>query len=429
MVKIPKETILVTDDSWEIRHFLSDTLLEPAGYRVLMADNGSTAIRLAKEHNPDLVLLDINLPDISGLDVLRALRSEQNPIPVIMITSLTEPAIILKSFRLGARDYLQKPFAVEDVLSAIDKVLSEARWQREREQITAALDNANRELREQVKVWEALDKVGRAITATLNEKDAQRKLMEGINQVMRVEAGSLFLVDESTGELVLTVSLRGKLEKMLDVRLAPGQGVAGWVLQHRRPLLLTDAYNDERFFPDVDQRYTGFLTRSILAVPLIVHGKAIGVIQVLNPIGEKTHFEPNDLQALEALAASVAVAVENARLYEQMRVSVTANTLEKTVTTLSHHINNSLTVIIMLADLLQEKVEDLPPKVRPLWLTKAVKVLRKEAKRIAQVLKVLEQVTDIRETDYAGATKMIDINEKVETSLAEIAQPIRPLQT
>lgn len=414
-----RETILIVDDSPEMRYFLRASL-GAAEYQTVTVDKGEAVLPTVKELHPHLILLDINLPGISGLDVLRALREEHHTVPVIMITSHAEPATILEAFRLGARDYLQKPFTIDEILRTLDQVLAEARWEEEREQMAAALAKANRELQERIQAWEALDKVGRAITATLDEKDAQRRLMEGINQVMRVEAGSLFLLDEQTGELVSKVSLRGTVEKNREIRLSPGQGVAGWALQHKKSVLVTRAYEDERFFPDADQRHTGFFTRSILAVPLTVHGKAVGVIEVLNPVGGKEYFDSSDLQILETLASSVAVAVENARLYERMRTSVTIETLRKTVTTLSHHINNSLTVIIMLANFLKEKGENLPEEIRPPWLNKSANVLRQEINRIVQVLNVLNQATTIQEADYPGNTKMIDIDEELTTRLARM---------
>ena len=340
-----EETILIVDDSQAIRDLLGRKLLSPSGYQVVMASNGNAAIRIARQQHLDLVLLDVNLPDISGIKVLKALREADYGVPVIMITSHVEPEIILQSFRLGAKNYLQKPFTADEVFTAIDKVFAEARWQREREQMTIALVEANHKLQEQIKVWSALDKIGRAITATLNANDAQRRLMQGINQIMQVEAGSLFLVDESTGELVLKVSLRENIEKRKPIRLPPGQGIAGWVLQNEQSVVVPEAYSDRRFLPGIDQQHTGFLTRSVLAVPLIVNKRAVGVIEVINPVGQKKQFEPTDLEILEALALSVSVAVENARLYERMRASITIETLRKTVTTLSHHINNSFIII------------------------------------------------------------------------------------
>lgn len=414
-----QEKILVVDDSSEIRHYLKDKLLEPFGYHVLAARDGETALAMVQRENPHVILLDINLPKMSGVDVLQTLREKKSTIPVIMITSEAEPSMILTCFRLGAKDYLSKPFTAEEATSSIDKVLSESRWIQEREEMTATLADVNHKLQKRIYAWEALNQVGQTITATLNKNDAQRELMRGLNKLMQVEAGALFLVDKATGELALKVSMQGDIEKRTEVRLKPGQGIAGWVFQHGQSVLVPDTLKDKRFYSGVDQQHTGFLTRSILAAPLIIGGKTIGVIEVLNPVGEKSQFEQIDVETLGVLASSAAVALENAQLYDQMRSSVTLETLKNTVATLAHYINNSLTVILMVANFLKEKVEKFPSELRPDWLSKSAGTLRKETKRIAHVLSVLNQITDVKEEQYLSDASMLDISEALKSALDE----------
>ena len=418
-----KETILVVDDAQEIRHFLRDKLLAALGYQVLTAMDGLAGITIAEREKPDLILLDINLPKMSGVDVLQVLQERKSTIPVIMITSQAEPAQILTCFRLGAKDYLQKPFTAVDVTLAIDKVLSESRWLQEREEMTSTLAEVNRKLQKRIRAWGALNQVGQAITATLNEDDAQRALMRGLNKLMQVEAGALFLVDEATGELVLRISMQGNVEKRSETRLKPGQGIAGWVFQHGQPVLVPDTLKDNRFYAGIDQQHTGFLTRSVLAVPLIVAGKTIGVIEVLNPVGGENQFKQIDVETLGVLASSAAVALENAQLYDQMRSSVTLETLKNTVATLAHYINNSLTVTIMVADFLKEKVDSFPDEFRPAWLSKSADAIKKETRRIAEVIRVLNQVTSVRKGEYLDKTNMVDIDEELKIALAKMEPP------
>lgn len=418
-----KETILVVDDSQEIRYFMRDKLLVALGYQVLTAPDGLAALAIVERERPHLIFLDINMPGMSGCEVLQTLQNRHADIPVIMITSHGEPSQILACFRLGAKDYLQKPFTAEEVIVAIEKALSESRWLRERKDMTETLAEVNRKLQNRIRAWEVLNQVGQTIAATLNESDTQRELMRGLKELVQVEAGSLFLVDEETGELVLRVSMQGKIEKRKTVRLKPGQGIAGWVFQHGQPLIVPDTLKDNRFYSGVDQQYTGFLTRSILAVPLKVNGKTIGVIEAINPIGEKNHFEQIDVETLGVLASSVAVALENAQLYEQMRSSVTLETLQKTVTTLAHHINNSLTVTLMIANFLQEKVKSFPNELRPEWLERSADTIKAEARRVAHVLYTLNQVTDVAEDRYYGETNMIDIGEDLKNALAKLEEP------
>lgn len=418
-----KETILIVDDSPDIRDFLSNRLLVALDYQTLTAIDGLEGIKIAEEKKPDLILLDINLPKMSGVEILQVLQEKKSTIPVIMITSEAEPSQILTCFRLGAKDYLQKPFTAADVTLAIDKVLSESRWVQEREEMSTTLAEVNFKLQKRVRAWKALNKVGQTITATLNKDDAQRELMRGLNDLMQVEAGSIFLVDEKTGELVLQVSMQGNIERRKMVRLKPGQGVAGWVFQHRKAVVVPDTLKDKHFFSKTAQQHTGFLTRSILAVPLIVSGKIIGVIEVRNPTGEKKHFEQIDVETLGVLASSAAVALENAQLYDQMRSSVTLETLKNTVATLAHYINNSLTVTIMVADFLKEKVDSFPNEFRPVWLSKSANAITKETRRIAQVIQTLNQITSVREGHYLDKTNMIDIDKELKIALEKMEKP------
>ena len=418
-----KETILVVDDSPEIRTLLRDYVLVPEGYRVQLADSGKAALQAVKQYNPDLILLDINLPDATGLQVLQALNNHNYTIPVIIITSDTSAETILEAFRLGAGNYLSKPFALDKISNMIDEVLTISRWQQERERLYTDLTAANLKLQKQVNAWEALDTIGRAITATLDEATIQQRLMEGINQLMRVEAGSLFLIDEATGELALKISLRDDVAKIGEVRLHPGQGIAGWVVQHGKSALVLEAYKDKRFFSDIDQRHTGFLTHSILAVPLIGKGKVIGVIEVLNPSDPEAQFNESDQAILETLAASVAVAVENARLHNMMRQSITVDTLQKTIVTLSHYINNSLMSFSMLAGLLQDKLETMSEGQRPKWAQKMIATLRIESARITAVLSALKQTVPIQDTVYNGDVRMIDIEKELKKNLESLGLP------
>ena len=414
------ETILIVDDSREIQAFLCDSVLEPAGYRILSAFDGNAGLEMALEHNPDLILLDVSMPGgKSGLDVLKELKQHGYTMPVIIMTSYGSEEIILKSLRLGAKDFLHKPFTYEDALASIGNALAETVWIRERAQMNRALNEANLRLQEQLRAWSTLNMIGQAITSTLEETDVRRRLMWGINRLLRVEAGSLFLVDEKSGDLVLEISLGGILEKEGGLRLKMGQGIAGWTAENNQSAVIPDVSVDKRFFPNVDLR-TGFVTRSVLAVPLAIKDKVLGVIQVINPVGAKQRFDENDQKLLEALAASVAVAVENARLYAKMRQTVTIETLKQTVVTLSHYINNSLTVLVMVAgDLHSNSFSDQAHEIEERIL-EAADTIQHETHRIATILKILNQVTAPRNTIYEGATRMIDIEAELRDALLRV---------
>jgi DNA-binding response OmpR family regulator len=399
------ETILVVDDSKDVREFLCQSVLNKEGYQVICAENGTIGLELANEYQPDLVILDINMPGKSGMQVTRELKQSNHDIPIIIITSYGSEEAILESMRLGVKDFLQKPFTVEELLNAVSHSLAESRWQKERVQMAYNLSNANQRLQEQLKAWESLNLIGQAITSTLEEKDVQRRLMWGINQLMQVESGSMYLLDEEAQELVLQVSLREQREKLGGLRLSLGQGIAGWVAQHNQSALVLDAQKDERFYAESDKG-TGLFTRSVLAVPLTLKGKVLGVIQVINPYGMKSQFDHADQKLLESLAASVAVAVENARLHAEMRQIVTMDTLRKTMVTLSHYLYNYLTTLDGNLSLLQEQLQQQNADPSLLLM---LKESQESTSQIHTVLQALQHITQVKGIVYADRTQMIDI--------------------
>lgn len=113
--------ILVVDDELQIVHVLRG-YLEKAGFGVLTASNGPDALRIARQESPDLILLDLMLPGMDGLDVCRSLRRESD-VPIIMLTARVEEADRLIGLELGADDYVVKPFSPREVVARVRTVL------------------------------------------------------------------------------------------------------------------------------------------------------------------------------------------------------------------------------------------------------------------------------------------------------------------
>jgi DNA-binding response OmpR family regulator len=136
------ETILIVDDSAEIISFLRRNTLQPLGYQVLTALDGRAGLEMALEHNPDLILLDMSMPQLTGMEMLRALRQTLCTSPVIFMTMFGSESIAVEAFRLGVRDYLPKPFTVEEVQEAVERALREARLAQERDELLRELVSA-----------------------------------------------------------------------------------------------------------------------------------------------------------------------------------------------------------------------------------------------------------------------------------------------
>jgi DNA-binding response OmpR family regulator len=119
-------TILVVDDEPQIAAIARDYLTR-AGFSVTVATDGARALAIAKEKRPDLVVLDLGLPRLDGLEVARALRRESD-VPIIMLTARVDETDRLRGFEVGADDYITKPFSPRELVARVSSVLRRARY-------------------------------------------------------------------------------------------------------------------------------------------------------------------------------------------------------------------------------------------------------------------------------------------------------------
>src|SRR5690242_5192027 len=133
-----KGRILIIDDEADIRESL-ETLLGLEGYAVEMAPNATEGWRAMQHSNYDLVLLDLMMPDRSGIDLLADIRRKDRETPVIMITAYGSVEVAVKALKAGANDYFSKPWDNEKLLVEISHVIAKSRLERENTQLKRAL--------------------------------------------------------------------------------------------------------------------------------------------------------------------------------------------------------------------------------------------------------------------------------------------------
>ncbi len=160
-----------------------------------------------------------------------------------------------------------------------------------------------------------LNDVARTLSSTLQLDEVLTRIMKEVERMLNVEAGSLLLTDPATGDLVFQIALGDKADKIKPFRVPKGQGIAGEVALTGKPLLVTDVAKDERHFKKLD-REIDFETRNILCVPLVLYKNVIGVLQIINK--KQGSFTQNDLELLSSIASYAAIAIQNARLHEEV---------------------------------------------------------------------------------------------------------------
>ncbi|MFQ6099769.1 MAG: GAF domain-containing protein [Anaerolineae bacterium] len=183
----------------------------------------------------------------------------------------------------------------------------------ERKETEAVSIKLNRELA-------ALNRVGQALISALDLQETLTVITEHTIRLLGVAAASVALLDQDRGDLWFAATSGEGSDFVRGARLAPGQGIAGWVVQHSEAVIVPDVSKDTRFFGDFD-RESGLTTRSVLCVPLQTKGQTIGAIEVMNK--ESGAFDEEDLRLLTSLAAPAATAIETAWLYDRAQREIT----------------------------------------------------------------------------------------------------------
>jgi signal transduction histidine kinase len=206
----------------------------------------------------------------------------------------------------------------------------------------------DRLLRKQIDNYIKLFNVGQVITSEMNFAALFDVIADQINKILNSQRCSVFLIDEKGNCLTTFLSTDIKRD---EIRLSCNQGAAGWVFSNQLPLIIDDAYSDSRFYPGIDE-ITGFKTTNILCVPLINRKKeGIGTLQALNKTSG--NFTDDDREILTYLANYVTVAIENAKLYEEIITADRAK--ERAIHHISHELRTPLSIISSAFRLIEKK--------------------------------------------------------------------------
>ncbi|MCL5023888.1 MAG: GAF domain-containing protein [Nitrospirae bacterium] len=211
----------------------------------------------------------------------------------------------------------------------------------------------------ELKQLRALMDMAALVNSTLNIHAIQRRSVDAAAKLLNSETASLILIDQETGELYFEVALK-KGARLKQVRLRKGEGIAGWVVEHGIPQIIHDIRSDRRFFARADQ-VSGFRTKNMVCVPVKTREKILGVLEAVNK--RKGTFSPEDMELLVAFSHHVALAIDNALLYEDnirhlvMRLREEkqhARERERILKDLHDGIGGITTNISLLADLAQD---------------------------------------------------------------------------
>ncbi len=408
-----QETILIVDDNREIVSALSD-VLRAKGYSVIFAYNGRQGLHLAVDKRPNLILLDWNLPQLSGYQVLQALRERGNDTPVVLMTIYGSENVAIQAFRLGVRDYIRKPLRISEVLAAVERALTEDRLRREKAEISRQLEKANEQLEQQLLELATLQAIGQSVTSVLELDKVLARVVEAACYFSDARESSLFLLDEEDDALILQSHHGIDRSRPPELRLKYSTNPLRKAVETGEPLFLTSKATGYSI-----KLKTDFLVHSLLYVPLYIQKRPLGLLGVTDKL-EGTSFTDDDARLLTSLGNYAAIAIENARLYESEKEFARAATVRQMIVTLSHYIMNPLTAINLSTYELATKHENGVVTAADDSIKRNLQMIEMNIKEIVAVITILQQLASPKSTTYVGDTEMIDIEDEVKDRVEKI---------
>ena len=409
------ESILIIDDNRETLIALTD-LLQSKGYNVLCAADGREGLFLALHQEPDLVLLDLDLPRLSGCQVLRELREQGNESPALLMTHCDSEKVSVEALRLGIRDYVAKPLRLLDTLDSIEQALRDERLRRDKKKISEEIDSLSRQMEQQVLELATLEAIGQSLTSTLDLEQVLDRVVEAACYFSDARESTLLMLNEAE-DMLITQAYHGvDRNGPIDLHFRLSTSPLRQAIESGEPLFLNSGTTDHSI-----KLKTGYLVQSLLYVPLQLHGRPLGLLGVTDKLGQQT-FTSEDARLLTSLSSYAAIAIENARLYASEKVLARAETVKQMIVTLSHYIKNPLTAISLSTYDLETKRQHGRITGDSDLLRRNLQMIEMNVKEITAVLTILQKLASPQATTYVNGIQMIDIEEQVREEVRAIRE-------
>jgi len=292
------ERILIADDEVDVLDMCAKAL-SAKGYQVSRARSGPKAIEMAKQQEFELLITDIRMPGMSGLEAYRAIKQSNPDIAGVAITGHGAVAMVITALKLGMDDFLLKPFSLGDLSAAVSNALTRK-----------GLEKENARLRALIPLFQLSETF-----VTVTDLDTLlQEIMQVAVQATLADLGVLMLEDEGSGTLEVRaiVTRSGAQPPSQEYRLS--ETIVRQATEDGQPVIWQES-SVERFFA---HETTSCQVTTAVALPLITKGEVIGTVGLGKGRAEEP-FARSDLDLLSVLAGQAAAAIQNARLFSRIR--------------------------------------------------------------------------------------------------------------
>ena len=308
------ERILVVEGDPDISDLIARQALSPLGYNVSVVSDAALAIKQAIQTPPDLIVANLNLPGLSGKDLLAALTSQGISAPLIVVAEKGQEQNVIQSFRLGAVDALFWPSRDAEVVRVVERALQQTREKRERQKLDQQLQSAHQELQRKLRELNTILAIGKAVISMTDQRQLFDQILDGALQVAEADTGWLMLRDEKSKAYLLTAyrnlpeGWAKKMNQPLDDGISSLVALSGESLTiHGAPL--------EKF-------KVAALGKSAAVLPLKVQNEVIGLMIVVRKADRDIDKAVQSL--LEAVADFASISLVNSRLFRAVEQTADA---------------------------------------------------------------------------------------------------------
>ena len=303
-----RDRILIVENDADICDLIARQALQSMGYQVQTAGDAQTAIAKAIQFVPDIMIVGLNLPSLSGKDLMVALSSQGIATPIIALTKKGGEENLVQSFRLGATDFLLWPVREAEVVAVVERVLKQVHDRRERERLDRQLQQTNLELQNRVRELTTIFSIGKAVTSVTDQGMLFDKIVDGALKVSSGDLGWFLVRDEGEKSFILVahqnlpVSLHSKLNHPWDDGISSLVAMSGETLAiHGEPL--------KRF-------KVNDLGQSALIAPIKVQKRVIALLVIVRRAPRP--FNGSEQKLVEAVADYASISLVNARLFRAL---------------------------------------------------------------------------------------------------------------
>lgn len=305
------ERILIVEHDPDIADLIGRQALKPLGYDVIITGETSAAIQTALQSPPDLIIVNLNLPGLSGKDLLTALLSQGIQSPVIVIAEAGQEKDAIHAFRMGAADVMFYPLKDVEVVSIVERALRQTQETRERQKLARQLKGMNEELQRRLRDLTTMLTTAKAVVSITDQRVLFEKILQSALQVSEADAAWLLLRDERTNAYLLRAHLNlpeawaKKLNQPLD------DGISSLVAFSGESLVMNGA--------PLQKFKIAALGKSAGVIPIKVQNQVMGLLLVVRKAESEIHRDAQTL--LEGVADFASISLVNARLFRALEQS------------------------------------------------------------------------------------------------------------